>query len=64
MTKLINRTDRGGENVEVSEFMLRAWGPNRRSCMTGSSVHNQRVERIWRDVRMGCVSIFERDFRK
>ena len=36
------RSDRGGENVQVATFMLR-------------SVHNSRIERLWRDVFEGCV---------
>ena len=39
------RCDKGGENVKVSEFMLN-------HPITGRSVHNQRIERLWRDQRM------------
>ena len=51
------RCNRGGENVGVSEFMLihPERGPGRRSCITGRSVHN---ERLWRDVFMGCIFLF------
>ena len=46
------RCDRGGENVDVSMFMLShpLRGPDRGSVLVGRSVHNQRVERMWRDV--------------
>ena len=30
-------------------------GPGRHSCITGRSVHNQRVERFWRDLNEACT---------
>ena len=58
------RCDKGGENVKVSEFWLNhpERGPGRGSCITGRSVHNQRIEHLWRDVFSGCVSLFYRIF--
>ena len=52
------RSDMGGENTAVAQFLLNH--PSRGSgCMiTGRSVHNQRIKRLWRDVFAECTSYF------
>lgn len=44
------RTDHGTENVSVAKFMLDKRGVETKPVITGRSVHNQRIERLWVDV--------------
>jgi len=48
------RTDCGGENVDVWRFML-SHHQDSLCVLTGSSVHNERIERMWKDITC-CVS--------
>lgn len=45
------RSDNGGENVKVWQHVRERHG----KVMTGKSCHNERIERLWRDVTR-CVS--------
>lgn len=42
--------------------MIRSRGTNRNSHITGRSVHNQRIERMWRDVYEHALDLFYQIF--
>ena len=44
------RTDHGTENVEVAKYMLHRYDVATNPVITGRSIHNQQIERLWRDV--------------
>lgn len=53
------RSDRGGENVQVWRYMLEQHNyPS--AVLVGSSAHNERIERLWRDVYR-CVGVLYAD---
>ena len=52
------RCDHSLENASVARMMLECCGTNRGSIITGASVHNQRVERLHRDVTTGVLKSY------
>ena len=54
------RCDEGLENIQAVQHMLRHRGEERNSVLVGSSVHNQRIERLWRDMHRCATSMYYR----
>ena len=53
------RCDHGTENIDVARWCLTHLGTQNRPVVTGLSVHNQRIERLWLDVGRCVVSYFK-----
>ena len=53
------RSDRGGENVRVWQYMFEQCN-SQSAVLVGSSTHNERIERLWRDVYR-CVGVLFAD---
>ena len=52
------KSDKGRENVLVADWMIEKRGSERGSMITGPSTHNQRIERLWRDVFDAVLALY------
>lgn len=52
------RSDKGLENTAIADHMIQQRGTGRGSMITGRSVHNQRIERLWKDVYTGVLCFY------
>ena len=52
----------GGKNIQVFQYMIAVRGTGRGSHIASSSVHNQCIERLWRDVYKCVCSIYHKLF--
>ncbi|MEQ2287726.1 hypothetical protein AMECASPLE_015578 [Ameca splendens] len=52
------RADQGVENVQIAEMIFNVRGTGCGSFISGKSVHNQRIERLRRDVWTGVTHLY------
>ena len=57
------QSDRGGENIDVWRYMLQQ-SNSESAVVVGASTHNQRIERLWRDVHRCVGSVYGDLFRQ
>ncbi len=57
------RSDLGGQNTEIWRYMVEQHSSSR-AVITGPSVHNERIERLWRDVHRCVGVLFSDTFRR
>eukprot|EP00111_Clytia_hemisphaerica_P006153 TCONS_00017811-protein len=56
------RADKGGEFVHINKLMDELNGEARSSFMKGKSVHNVRIERLWRDIYSKVIGKYHDTF--
>ena len=52
------RANRGTENTKVADYMINQRGSHSCPFIYGRSVHNQRIECLWRDLFTGYTTVF------
>lgn len=58
----VYRSYQGLENIHVGQHMIDKCGSQRQSIITGSSTHNQRTERLWRDLHQSMTILYYKLF--